>query len=67
VPILDDKRPALLEGSEEGTISDYCKYRRADWAYRFITLIMGRPYQFFEDPAARDQQIKAVKKMLTMK
>jgi len=64
LPLLEDNTPATLEGSEEATDSYEAKYRRADWACRFISLILKFPYRFSEDPEERDMGIAALKRKL---
>ncbi len=66
VPLLDDFEEAILEGSEEATVSADSQYRRADWACLFISLIRDIPYRFHEDPAVRDKRIRALKNRLTL-
>jgi len=59
--MLDDKRPALLYGSEEATLSKLYKYRRADFAYRYIMLILAREPTFSISTTERDELIELLK------
>lgn len=67
IPLLDDSAPATLEGSEEATESYDAKYRRCDWACRFITLILNIPYAFSVNPNERDKQIVALRKLFSVR
>lgn len=60
-PVLDDKKDALLFGSEEATISRGYGYRRCDFAFRYIQLIRGKKPVFEEKPAERDKLIQECK------
>lgn len=63
-PLLDDKAPALLEGSKDATLSKVYSYRRADFAYRYVCLILGWAYSFERDLGERDARISLAKKRL---
>jgi hypothetical protein len=54
---LDDHAPAPLRGSEEATLAELHDYRRADFAYRYLALVLGRPAVFLATPAERDALI----------
>ena len=56
--VLRDRRPAHVFGSEEATMSHVYHYRRADFAYRYICLILGRKPTFDPDPTERDNAIR---------
>ncbi len=60
-PLLDDDAPAELGGSEAATISRQLRLRRRDWAYHYLTRILGREPVFPRDPAARDREIAALR------
>jgi hypothetical protein len=60
-PILDDERPAPLYGSETATLSSIYKFRRKDFAHRYLALILGRPAEFDADPSIRDRLIEQLK------
>ena len=60
-PILDDERRALLFGSEEAGFAFDCGYERADFAFRYISLITRRPYVFNEDVTIRRHLIDGMK------
>jgi hypothetical protein len=58
LPLLSDDRPAPLFGSEAATLSDLYRYRRKDFAYRYISLLIGGTPKFDVDPATRDAAIE---------
>jgi len=60
-PLLDDRSPARLAGSEESTLSVLYEYRRADFAYRYLCLILGIPPKFHLELEKRDKEIEDVK------
>jgi hypothetical protein len=64
-PLLENNQPALLEGSQAATASITNKYRRKDFAYRYISLIMGRSPAFDADPRRRDKHIDDLKRSLS--
>lgn len=57
-PLLDDGRPAPLFGSEPATLSSTYGYRRKDFTYRYVSLLLGREPTFDADPATRDAAIR---------
>lgn len=59
--LLDDTRPAPLMGSEEASISKLYRYRRCDFAFRYLCLLDGAPAPFDPDPTARDAAIAALR------
>ena len=63
-PLLEDLRPAPLFGSEEATMSHMYKYRRADFAYRYISLISGHEPGFEPNPDQRDPSIRQLAERL---
>ena len=63
-PILDNRQPAPLFGTEEATMSSIYHYRRCDFAYRYISLIRGLQSSFNPKPKERDKEIKRLKIML---
>jgi hypothetical protein len=65
--ILDDEREAPLFGTEEATMSSTYRYRRKDFAYRYILLALGRPSRFRPVPSERDQDIRELQKNLKEK
>jgi hypothetical protein len=65
LPLLDDSSPALLFGSEASTLSIRYKFRRADYACRYISQIIGQPAIFHPDISQRNKKIIALKKRLT--
>lgn len=64
IPLLDDARPAPLFGSEEATLSSMYHYRRKDFAYRYIMLILGQKPMFDASPDARDVKFAQLKSSL---
>jgi hypothetical protein len=55
--MLDDRSPVDLEGSEESMMADTYSYRRADFAYRYLSLLTGRDATFIADHGERDAAI----------
>jgi hypothetical protein len=64
VALLDDDRPAPLAGSEAATISALHGYRRSDFAYRYLSKLLGRDARFAAEPAQRDPAIRALREEL---
>jgi hypothetical protein len=64
VPILDDAGEAPLSGSEEASISSRYRFRRKDFAYRYVSLIRGDVPSFHAEPKNRDADIDALKAKL---
>jgi len=62
--LLSDKSRARLFGSKGATLSSSLQYRRADFAYRYIMLILGRQPAFPADPAERDKLIADLQEQL---
>jgi hypothetical protein len=58
---LDDSQPAPLFGTEEATLSRMYKYRRKDFAYRYLSVILGHQPTFDPDPQKRDADIELLK------
>jgi hypothetical protein len=56
-PLLADSSAAPLFGSEEATLSSLYKYRRCDFAYRYLVKLRGGEPTFDRDPAERDRVI----------
>ena len=61
---LDDLERGQLEGSEEATLTEAYGLRRADFAYRYLALILGREPAFDPDPAVRDRHIAELREAL---
>ncbi len=55
--LLANHEDAPLFGSKDATASSVFHYRRADFAYRYIMLILGQEPTFPADPAERDRLI----------
>ena len=62
--LLDDRRPAPLFGGEEATLSSLYHYRRCDFAYRYLSLIIGTVPRFDADTAQRDAAIASLRTRL---
>ena len=62
--LLDARTPVTLFGGEEATMSSDYRYRRADFAHRYLTRILGETPAFDPDPARRDEAIDALKRRL---
>jgi hypothetical protein len=62
--LLEDNECAPLFGSEEATLSDLYKYRRKDFAYRYVSLILGHSPAFRADSKERDKDIETLKAKL---
>jgi hypothetical protein len=62
--ILDDRSRAPLFGTDEATMYRTYWYRRKDFAYRYVSLILGETPHFREDPTARDKDIEVLKSKL---
>ncbi len=60
IELLDDRTEVYLEGSEVGVY----RYRRADFAYRYVMLILGRGPAFHVEVPDRDRAIATLKKNL---
>jgi hypothetical protein len=63
-PLLDDSSPAFLSGSEEATMAELYRYRRMDFAARYLQQILGEDAPFDKDPARRDEAIAALREKL---
>jgi hypothetical protein len=56
--LFSDDRSAPLFGSETATLSSSLHYRRKDFAYRYVCLLLEREPTFDADPAIRDAAIE---------
>jgi hypothetical protein len=63
-PLLGNDKAAPLNGSADATASVVYKYRRKDFAYRYVSLIIGEQPTFHTDPKARDKDIEMLKRRL---
>lgn len=63
-PLLEDMSRAQLSGSEEATMAKLFEYRRADFAFRLVSLLLARDAPFDRDPARRDEAIAALREEL---
>lgn len=59
-PILADSSPAHWSGSDSSATSAFYQFRRKDFAFRYISLILGRSPTFLADPSERDKAINAL-------
>jgi hypothetical protein len=62
--LLDDEREAPLRGSEAATMSHLYGYRRCDFAYRYLSLVLGDKPAFDRDPARRDEHIAQLRERI---
>jgi len=62
--LLDDSSAATLFGSESATLSAKYKYRRKDFAFRYIKIILGEAPSFLRNPLERDEEILKLKERL---
>jgi hypothetical protein len=60
-PVLDNAQPAPLFGSEPATVSQHFQYRRCDFAYRYLSLLLGLDPSFDPEPRKRDEEIARLK------
>lgn len=63
-PLLNDRRPAPLSGSQDATTSSMYGNRVRDYAWVLISEIKDLPYTYSQDPAERDQSIEALQQEL---
>ena len=59
--LLDDDSRAEMTGSEIAEMAHRLGYRRKDFAFRYLSLLLGREPAFDPDPAARDREIEALR------
>jgi hypothetical protein len=62
--ILDDHEPLQVTGSEDAAISEAWEYRRCDYAYRYVCLILGLKPKWHNEPEQRDKEIELIKQKL---
>jgi hypothetical protein len=55
--LLDDDSKAQMTGSEIAEFARLYRYRIKDFAYRYLSLLLGRQPGFDKDPESRDQAI----------
>ena len=66
VGLLRNTTPLLLEGSEEPTMSEMRRYRVNDLAARYLSQILGEPFDVeADDPAARDKSMAELRAKAT--
>ena len=56
--VLTDDRRVRNFGSTESTVSVTYDYRRKDFAYRYVCMILGRNHTFDATPEMRDKRIR---------
>jgi len=64
LPLMDDRSPAGLSGSEESTMSIMYGYRRADFACRYAALLLSREPVFALDISKRDSETQNIKRLV---
>jgi hypothetical protein len=57
LPLLSDRREAMLEGSQDATTGKMYHNRVRDYAWVLMNEILGRPYTYARDPEDRDRSI----------
>ena len=62
--LLDDRKPAPLFGSQAATLGTSYNYRRCDFAYRYLSLLLGRDPVFRATPEERDKEVAQLKEDL---
>ena len=62
--LLGNRSEAPISGSDSATIAWANQYRRCDFAYRYILLILGRKHALHPDLAERDRLIADLQKEL---
>lgn len=65
-PLLTDQRLAPVSGSEDATTSTMYGNRVCDYAWVFISEILGRPYNYSTDTRERDVQIVDLRRTLDL-
>ena len=65
IPILEDETRAPLFGSESATISKKFSFRRKDFAFRYISIIIDSNPRFDSDVAIRNKDIEVLKAKLS--
>jgi hypothetical protein len=66
-PLLDDRAVMVANGSKEATLSFEYRYRRCDFAYRYLCLLRGLKPSFAPTPEERDKEIDRLKAVLGAK
>ena len=61
-PLLDDRARMVANGSKEATRSSIYRYRRCDFAYRYVCLLGGLKPSFALTPEERDKEIDHLKR-----
>ena len=63
-PMLKDSTRVRLYGSEDALASSEYQYRRKDFAYRYISLLLNKEPEFSANPKERDKAIDVLAKQL---
>jgi len=66
-PLLNDSTRVYLYGSETGTSSTKYAYRRKDFAFRYVSLLLGDTATFANDLMQRDNAIDGLIRQLDSK
>jgi hypothetical protein len=66
LPLLADTSSAPLMGSEESTMAVRYGYRRCDFAYRYIMILLKERPSFQANALSRDQDIERLRGRLSM-
>jgi hypothetical protein len=61
MPLLDDEREVLYEGSREATYGNSYRYRVKDFAAFYISQILDIPYEVHVEPTERDAEIEPLR------
>lgn len=61
IPLLDDHRRTW---QHDDPIITSWQIRRCDYAYRYLSILLGRHFVFYETPQERDREIDALKEFL---
>jgi hypothetical protein len=62
--LLDNHKPAMLDGAHKGSVLNDYSYRRADFAHRYVCLITGWPHVFHVNIHERDAEIERIRAKL---
>lgn len=65
--VLDDQREARHFGSQASATSIGLRYRRCDFAYRYLSLLLGRSPVFHPNPEVRNKAIARLAEELKTK
>jgi hypothetical protein len=57
IPLLYDKTEARISGSDSATVAAMLQFRRCDYAYQFVSRLLGREVVWSRDLRVRDMEI----------